>query len=106
MNRHLFDAVDAVWRDNSCSLVNCRRNVGDMVELGAQSAAFGNLLRPSNCHCVASAAKVRCNLFHPLEWRVERPCPANIEMVFTFCRAEIVHVLKQPLWVFGDTILE
>ena len=106
MDRHLFNAVDAEWRHYSCSLINGRRNVGDMVELGAQSATFGNLLRPRNCHCVASATKVRRNLFHPLEWRVERPSPTDIEMVFAFCRAEIIHVLKEPLWVFGDTILK
>ena len=106
MYRHLLNAIDEIWRSNACNFVNRGCDVNDVVKLRAQFVGCFDLLRPRNCDCVAGAAKVRRDLFHPLKRRVERPRPTNIEMVLALCGAEIVDMFKQPFWIFGHAVLK
>ena len=77
-----------------------------MVELRAQSAPIGDALRPRHRHRVAGAAEVRGDLLHPLERRVERPRPADVEVVLALCRPEVVEVFEEPLGIFVHAVLE
>ena len=64
---HLFDAVDKIWRSNACNVINRGCDVNNVMKLRTQFVGCSYLLWPRNCNCVAGAAEVRCNLFHPLK---------------------------------------
>ena len=54
---------------------------------------------------VACAAEVRGDLFHPLERSIERPGPADVEVVLA-TPTEIIHVFEEPLGIFRHTVLK
>ena len=82
------------------------RDVDDVMELCAKSTGVGDLLWPLHGHGVAGPTKVTGDLFHPLERRIERPRPADVEVVLALGRPEVLDVLEQPLGVFVHAVLE
>ena len=106
MNRHLLDAIDKLWGFNAGYFINCWCYVDDVMKLCSQFTCSLDVLRPRNGNCIAGATKVRSDLLHPLKWRVERPCPADIEVVLAASSAEIIDVIEQPLRIFGYAVLK
>ena len=103
---HLLDAVDSTRGVDSGGFEKSREDVDHVMELLAQSAGIVHSTGPLHRDTVSGAAEVRCHLFHPLERRVEGPGPGQIEVVLATGRTEVVHVLEQPLGIFGQSVLE
>ena len=61
-----------------------------MMKLGADASLVGNPLRPGNRHALPGAAKVRGDLFRPLEGRIKGPGPGHGHVRFRSLQAPLV----------------
>src|SRR5208282_5531366 len=76
-DRFLLDAVDHIGlRDADC-FQDRWHNVDYMVELCADTAGIADVAGPLHDHAVSSAAKIRGDLFGPLEGRIQSPRPPD-----------------------------
>src|SRR5688572_18583794 len=80
IHQALLHAVDRFWLRNFCGFERGGRDVNDVMKLAADFAPGFDAFRPMHHHAVARAAKVRGDLFGPLERRVTRPGPADGKM--------------------------
>jgi hypothetical protein len=71
-------------------MVGC--NVDDMMELRADSAGVFDAVRPCDHKRIPRSAKMRRDLFAPLEGRVHGPRPAHRDMIGRLGAAQFVDV--------------
>ncbi|CAB5034709.1 unannotated protein [freshwater metagenome] len=103
---HLGNAIYARGRSDAHHFINGGRDVDHMMKLSSKFTGGGYLVGPRNRYRVAGTAKMRGHLLHPLKRRIQRPSPADIEVVFTSASAKVVHMVEQPLGVFGLPVLK
>src|SRR2546430_17409650 len=73
-----------------------------MVEWGANAAAVLDARRPGNHQRITRPAKVRGDLFAPLERRVHRPGPSNRKMDVCGRAADVIDVCEQKGGILLD----
>jgi hypothetical protein len=67
--RQLFHAVDHVRKLHAGQFIERGRDIGDVMELRAQSAGVLDVSRPGDDQRIARAAQVGSHLLAPLKWR-------------------------------------
>ena len=102
----LLQAIHNGRNINASSSQQRGHHINNVMELRTQTTGFANACRPLNSHGITCATKVRRHLLHPLERRVKCPCPRKVVVVLTTSGAEVIHVLKQPLRIFRNAVLE
>src|SRR5262249_14260551 len=77
VHRHLWDAIDLIWRRQVRRFKDSRCDIGAMSELTAHPSLIRDAFWPTNYHRVTNTPKMRCDLFAPLKRRVVSPCTSR-----------------------------
>ena len=97
LDRPLLDAVYGERLGETGDFENGRRDVDDMMKLGADLSLTFDSLGPMHDGAVAGAAEVRGDLLGPLVGRVHGVCPSHRVVVVGLDPAELVQSLRQKL---------
>jgi len=106
LDRLLRHAVEDRGRLHAHGFENRRRDVDDVMELGADAAPVLDPRRPRDDEAVARTAEVGRDLLRPLERRVGRMRPADGEMVVGVRPAELVHPAQDLAEVLRNVVGE